>query len=215
MVARQSVFTIFRYLTVGFQTRIFIHRDIYCSQASRRYPWSVHCKNQDKSTGSCTTVQTGLWKRPDTPQCLTDKHWRHPDVRATPSERSVNQYSTKSLFSEVDTVWEVPEIRPDDKATRTDDVQSLQSIRTTRQYVRTISCNSDNSRIPFERGKDFSEDRPDAWSSRPDVNLIKIELRGFWKDIAENRLDEANFRPDARQIEYDFQQFLRSLKAYK
>jgi hypothetical protein len=35
------------------------------------------------------------------------------------------------------------------------------------------------SRVPFERGKDFSEDHPDARSSRPDVNLIKIELRCF------------------------------------
>jgi len=180
MVAGQSVFTIFRYLTVGFQIGIFIHRDIYCSQASRRYPWSVHCKNQDKSAGSCATVRTGLWKRPDTPQCLTNKHWRRPNVRATPSKRSVNQYSIRSLFSEVDTVWEVSTIRPVNKATRLDDVQSLQAVWTTWQYVRMISSNSDNSIIKFERGNDFSEDRPDARSSRPDVNLIKIELRCFW-----------------------------------
>jgi hypothetical protein len=35
------------------------------------------------------------------------------------------------------------------------------------------------SRVLFEHGKDFSEDRPNAWSSPPDVNLIKIELRCF------------------------------------
>jgi hypothetical protein len=38
MVAGQSVFPNFMYLTVDFQIGIFIHRDIYCSQASRRYP---------------------------------------------------------------------------------------------------------------------------------------------------------------------------------
>jgi hypothetical protein len=57
-----------------------------------------------------------------------------------------------------------------------------------------MSSISEYSRVPFERGKDFSEDRPD-------VNLIKIELRYFWKDIAENRLEVANFRPDAHQPE--------------
>jgi hypothetical protein len=61
------------------------------------------------------------------------------------------------------------------------------------------------SRVPFERGKDFSEDRPDARSSRSDVNLIKIELRCFWKDIQENRPDMANFRPDAQQPEPESQ----------
>jgi len=64
------------------------------------------------------------------------------------------------------------------------------------------------SRVPFERGKDFSEDHLDAWSSRPNVNPIKIELCCFWKDIAENYLDVANFRPDARQPESESQQFL-------
>jgi hypothetical protein len=180
MVAGQSVFTIFRYLTVGFQIGIFIHRDIYCSQASRRYQWSVLCKNQDKSAGSCATVRTGLWKHPDAPQCLTDKHWRRPDVKATLSGHSVNQYSRRSLFLEVDTVWEVSAIRSDDKATCSDDVQSLQAVRTTQQFVRMMSSNSDNSRILFEREKDFSEDRLDTRSSRLDINLIKIELRCFW-----------------------------------
>jgi hypothetical protein len=99
------------------------------------------------------------------------------DVR-TSEQHHLDAWS-KNLFSEVDTIWEVSEIHLDNKATHPDDVQSLQSVRTTRQYVRTISYNSDNSRILFERGKDFSEDRLDAQSSRLDVNLIKIELRGF------------------------------------
>jgi len=185
-----------------------MYSDIYCSQVSRRYPWSLHCKNQDKSVSSCATIWTGLWRRPDALQCPTDKHWRRQDVRATPSGRTVNQYSTRSLLSEIHTVWEVSAIRPND-------VQSLQDVRTTRQHIQTISCNSDNSRIPFECGNDIDEDRPDARSSRPDANLIKIELRGFWKGITENRPNKAIFRPDAQQTKSDFQQFLRSLKAYK
>jgi len=64
-----------------------------------------------------------------------------------------------------------------------------------------MSSNSEYSRVPFERGKDFSENHLDARSSCPDVNLIKIELRCFWKDIAEICPDVANFRPDARQTE--------------
>jgi len=66
------------------------------------------------------------------------------------------------------------------------------------QAVRTMSSSSEYSRVPFERGNDFSEDRPNARSSRPDVNLIKIESHCFWKDIAENRSDVANFCLDAR-----------------
>jgi hypothetical protein len=85
--------------------------------------------------------------------------------------------------------------------------KSLQAVRTTWQHIRTMSSILEYSRVSFERGKNFSEDRPDARSSHPEVNLIKIELRYFWKDIAENRPDEANFRLDARQPEPESQQF--------
>jgi hypothetical protein len=57
--------------------------------------------------------------------------------------------------------------------------KSLQAIRTTWQHVQMMSSILEYSRVPFERGKDFSEDSPDAWSSRPDVNPIKIKLRCF------------------------------------
>jgi hypothetical protein len=57
--------------------------------------------------------------------------------------------------------------------------KSLQAVRTTWQHVQMMSSISEYSRVPFEHRKDFSEDRPDARSSRPDVILIKIELRCF------------------------------------
>jgi hypothetical protein len=56
---------------------------------------------------------------------------------------------------------------------------SLQYVRAMWQHVRTMSSILEYSRVPFERGKDFIEDRPDARSSRPDVNLIKIKLLCF------------------------------------
>jgi hypothetical protein len=93
--------------------------------------------------------------------------------------------------------------------------KSLQAFQTTWQHVRTMSSSSEYCRVPFDRGRDFSEDRPDARLSHPDVNPIKMKLRCFWKDIVENRQDVANFHPDARQPESESQQFLRSLEAYK
>jgi hypothetical protein len=57
--------------------------------------------------------------------------------------------------------------------------KSLQAVRTTWQYVQTMSSISEYSRVQFERRKDFNEDHPDARSSRSDMNLIKIELRYF------------------------------------
>jgi hypothetical protein len=57
--------------------------------------------------------------------------------------------------------------------------KSLQAVRTTWQHVRLMSSISEYSRVPFKRRKDFSKDHPDARSSSPDVNLIKIELCCF------------------------------------
>jgi hypothetical protein len=54
--------------------------------------------------------------------------------------------------------------------------------------------------------RSYSEDRPDARSSRSNIDLKRIELRCFLKDIAENRPDVANFCPDARQSGSIFQQ---------
>jgi len=74
-----------------------------------------------------------------------------------------------SLFSEVDTVWEVSAIRPNDTASLPDDLairpDDIQFFR----YLQNLVC----------MRKGFIEDRPDARSSRSDANLIRIELRCF------------------------------------
>jgi len=140
------------------------------------------CKIQDKTAGSCATVQTSLRRRPNAPQCLIDND---EDVRTSEQHR----LDARSIMVQ-HRVWfqKLTLFR-----------KSLQAVRTTWQHVRMMSSISEYSKVPFEREKDFSKDRPDARSSRPDVNLIKIELRCFWKDIAKTRPNVANFRPDAQQ----------------
>jgi len=63
-----------------------------------------------------------------------------------------------------------------------------------------MSSISEYSRVPFERGKDFSEDCPNDRSSRPNENLIKIELLYFWKDTAENRQGAWQTEPESQQF---------------
>jgi hypothetical protein len=143
---------------------------------------------KDKTVGSCATVRTGLWRRPDTPQCPADNDedvWtleqHRPNARSISIQQGVG-FQKSTLFG-----------------------KSLQAYWTTWQHVWTMSSISEYSRVPFKRRKDFSEDRSDTRSSRSDVNLINIELCCFWKDIPENHLDEANFRLEARQPEPESQ----------
>jgi hypothetical protein len=141
------------------------------------------CKIQDKTVGSYATVRTSLWRRLDAPQCLTDYD---EDIRTSEQHRP----DARSIMVQHGVGF-----------------QKLTLFGKSLQAIRTMSSISEYSRVPFERGKDFSEDRLDARSSRLDVNLIKIELRCFWKDITENLHDMANFCPNARQPEPEFQQF--------
>jgi len=83
--------------------------------------------------------------------------------------------------------------------------KSLQVIRTTWQHVRTLSSIQNILVFRSNVERSYSKDRPEARPSSPDMDLIKIELRYFWKDIAEDYPDVANFRPDARQSETESQ----------
>jgi hypothetical protein len=65
------------------------------------------------------------------------------------------------------------------------------------QYLALISGNMSGlcpafQNIPVFRlnaERSYSEDRPDAWPSCPDVDLIRIELCCFRKDIIEDHPD--------------------------
>lgn len=146
------------------------------------------CKFQAKSTGSCETVQTRLWRRPDAPQCLTNNN---KDVY-----KSEQHYlDARSIIIQHEVGFQ--------KSTLIG--KSPQAVRTTWQHIG--SCPAFQN-IPVFRSnatRSYSEDHPDAWLSCSDVDLTKIELRYFWKDIAENRSDVANFRQDARQPELESQ----------
>jgi hypothetical protein len=122
----------------------------------------IPCNFQARIAGSCATVQKGLLRRLDAPQCLTDND---EDIRTSERHRS----DARSIIVQHGVGFQ--------KSTLFE--KSLQAIPTTWQHVRTMSSVSEYSRVPFKRGKDFSEDRPDALLSRPDMNLIKIELRCF------------------------------------
>jgi hypothetical protein len=47
-------------------------RPIKLTQASKKMSMNSPWKIQDKTAGSCTTVQTGLWRRSNAPQCPAD-----------------------------------------------------------------------------------------------------------------------------------------------
>jgi hypothetical protein len=154
------------------------------SQASKKMSMTSPCQIQDKIDGSCATVWTGLWRHLDAPHCpggndedVRTSEQHRPDARSISIQKWVG-FQKSILFG-----------------------KSLQAVRTTWQQVRRMSSISEYSRAPFECGKDFSEDRSDARSSRPDVNLIKIELHYCWKDIAKNRPNVANFHLEARRPE--------------
>jgi hypothetical protein len=134
-------------------------------------------------------------------------------VPMQPSRRAFKCVQTPCsvLQINIEDVWTSKQHRTDDRSISIQQGVCFQKstlFGKSLQAVRTMSNSSKYSRVPFERGKDFSEDRSD-------VNPIKIKLRCFWKDIAENRPDVANFRLDACQPESESQQFFRSLETYK
>jgi hypothetical protein len=131
-------------------------------------------KFQTKSTGSYATVRTSLWRRPDAPQCPTDND---EDVRTSEQHR------------------------PDASSIRIQHGVGFQKSTLLRSLCKPSEGRGNTSgrclafqNIPVFRSnptRSYNEDLLEARSSRPDVDLIKIELRCLWKNIAKNGHDMA------------------------
>jgi hypothetical protein len=145
----------------------------------------IPCNFQVRTASSYATVQTGLWRRPDVPQCLEASAlqlsgWSSYTVRtlgqATPS-------STRSWISE-DTIWEGSARRPD--AT---------------QFSRIFWVSFTDAK------RSDSVDRPDARSSRPDTVLFWEELRYSGKVVTEYRPYAAKWPSGHYSPEFEFEQY--------
>jgi hypothetical protein len=146
------------------------------------------CKFQAKSTGSCATVRTSLWRRPNALQCPADYF---EDVQTTEQHRS----DARSISIQHGVGFQ--------KSTL---LRSLCKPSERRGNTSRLCLAFQN--IPVFRSnaeRSYSEDRPDTRPSRLDVDLIRIELRYFLKNIVEDRPDMANFHPDSWQPEPESQ----------
>jgi len=126
-----------------------------------------------------------LCNRPDAPQCLEASALKTSGRQSNTvwTLGQASPISTRSWISAVDTVWEVFVRRPDDVVTRPDDVQHSRIFQ--------VSFMSTEMR--------YNEDRQDTWLSRPDVDLIRIELYYFGKAVAVDSPDARLSRPDDLQ----------------
>jgi hypothetical protein len=126
------------------------------------------CKFQGKSTGSCATVRTGLWRCPDAPQCPRVLRWRRPDSRSINIQQGVG-FQKSTLLGSICKL----------SGRRGNTYGRYPSF----QNIPIFSSNATRS----------YSNRPDARPSRLEADLIRIELCCFWKDIVKNSPDVANF----------------------
>jgi hypothetical protein len=134
------------------------------SQVSKKMSMKIPCNFQVKKTGSCATIRTSLWRRPDTLQCpealALKTSGRQSNTVWTLGQASL--ISTRSWILVVNTVWEVSASCPDDVATHSDAVQLFKifwtsvrtrkgviakTVRTLYQAIRTYTCYGKNCAI--------------------------------------------------------------------
>jgi len=145
----------------------------------------IPCNFQVRTASSCATVLTGLWRRPDAPQCLEASTLKTSE-RQSNTVWTLGQafpISTRNWISAVNIVWEVSARRPDDVATHPDDVQHSRIFR--------VSFTSAERR--------YRENCQDTQPSHLDVDLLWEELRYFGKTVAVDRPDARSSRSDALQ----------------
>jgi hypothetical protein len=148
------------------------------SRVSKKMSMKSPYNFQVRTADSCATVRTGLWRCPDPTQCLKASVLK-TSGRQSNTVRTLGQaslISTWNWISAVDTVWEVSARRPDDVATRLDDVQHSRIL--------WVSFTSSERR--------YSEDRSD-------VDLLWEELPYFVKAVAVDRSDARSSLPHALQ----------------
>jgi hypothetical protein len=115
----------------------------------------ISCKFQDRKIGSCATVWTSLWRRPDAPAVSSRLSWKRLDDRS-----SFSNFYTELNFKS----W-----------------HCLESFCKTSRWRGNTSgcCPALQNILDFcsNAERSYSEDCPDARPSRPDVYLLWKELR--------------------------------------
>jgi hypothetical protein len=181
---------------VGYQFRIFMYSDSVqikaCdwSQASRRCPWRVLANS--KPNQSVPVQPSGRAFEGVLMPCSVQQ------IMLKTSERQSNTFRTaRSINIQHGVGFQ--------KSTLLGSLCKPSGWR-----GNTSRCYPTFQNIPVFHSNQkgvIAKDCSNALPSRPDVDLIRIKLRYFWKDIAEVHPDVANFHPNARQPETESQQF--------